>query len=385
MEKPFPIEFDQYPTTPRYSYVTRGRSPLWNNYVNISPVPKQETKAQEQRRLEHLATPLFNQSRLQKNVNNSGGPKADVPKCLNCGLRGHTILKCDKISRFNELNCRDGLNGGEEMFLVRKHSTGRKTSSNPIISGYRADFSSTVNQLKLPKCRSCGLKGHFTSQCPRDSSPCFQDCRYYSPIRSGPSYFDSPQLLKRRSDLFTSSLDTKLFSKPSDNLATLDEVSDDSQNPSTSAEDKPEDQSLPTTSSSLPLRFKDNTPKRVRINTLALPLTPVASGTELRKRQQVNLIEQDTDSGLDFCSSSDVDATPNDIFDLLDSSIRDFEDEISDGLQEFLEQNGETSDHCNSSGGDNSKHASFQTNQDKKMFKLKLKLIKSWFKKSVQK
>ena len=117
------------------------------------------------------------QSRLQRNVNPTGslggGPRQDVPKCLNCGLRGHSILKCDKISRFNELNCRDGLNGSEQVFLVRRHSTGRKTSSNPILTSCRADIPSTVNQLKLPKCRSCGLKGHFTSQCQRDSSPAF--------------------------------------------------------------------------------------------------------------------------------------------------------------------------------------------------------------------
>ena len=119
---------------------------------------------------------------------------------------------------------------------------------------------------------------------------------------------------------------------------------------------------------------------------MALPLTPVASGTDLRKRQQLNLVEQDTDSGLDFCSSSDVDATPNDIFDLLDSSIRDFEDEISEGLQESTDQNNaQASNHSSSNAGGNSKQSSFQTNHEKKMFKLKLKLIKSWFKKSVQK
>ena len=384
--------------TPRYFYA-RERSPLWSNYRTLGSIRASEIS----RRIGHIATPTgFTERRLQ-NKNQQTETHQDPEtnknasknlKCLNCGLKGHTILKCDKISRFNDLSCREPSNyfsDSEESKKMFRRSFSSRGSADRNSSGcfsIQKDISVESNNSKMTRCRLCGLKGHLSLNCHRNSSPNHK--KWSIPFPSHLSYVESPLFLKKNLD--SASIEESDYDSPSKSttqganfLGASLPASSLLQTPLKFRQDLSpiSDNESPSTMS-LPSRFKRPKPKRVRIDVNgecggSVPWRPALSGAET-----------DNDSGLGVCSS-DADTNPLDMFEILENSIKQYEKEFEEKLHFDLEHhnepsditNGQLADELNLTNGD-TKTATSHDKPEKKLHKLRLKLIKSWFKKSTQ-
>ncbi len=397
-------DFFNFESTPRYSYA-RERSPLWSNYsqYNLSTHLTSRADPVEQKRLAHLATPtIFTESRLQRSRNFSHptskdsaskhAKSKDQPKCLNCGLRGHSIINCDKISRFSELNCHDPMSNSEDV-LFRQSRLSSYDERPETLSGsvnIRKEMPSEFNSPKLPLCRLCGLKGHSSASCQNfsPSTPTsFSRKMILQPLNRRLSNTESPYSSRRKWDLFNYNSDTESLSDPP--LGSVINVYDDLRSPlmSRSTMLTPMkaksglhtilDEESSITSKTLPSRFKA---KRVRIDSNL-------EETSKNGKWRSNFVgcETDTDSGLGFGSSSEHEGNPNDVFEMLENSIKEFEkefQELSIKSENGVESTNRTANSSDPIRKENSSPS--KEKPDKKMLKLRVKFLKTWFKKSVQ-
>ena len=392
--------------TPRYFYA-RERSPLWSSYRTYASLKSDIARRND---ISHLATPTcFTESRLRRAkdpevvTNDIYESVRHKLKCLNCGLKGHTILKCDKISRFSDLNCREPSTGSfsdsedNPMGMFRRSFSTRKSTDRYSTGSFniQKEVNSEANYPKLPKCRLCGLKGHMSLNCHRDGSPNHK--KLSVPFPSHLSFIESPYFVKRRfgngnsfdspvSEINGAYLQNGYHNHPHD-TNTIPKTTF-----LTPLRVRQDLETIPDTESpsskSLPVRLKSPRTKRVRIDPNNSDLSN--GDASVRRRPTLTGAETDNDSGLGFCSSSDVDAGPMDMFEILESSIRQYEKEFDEKLRFDIDENDllrDENDQCfegsSVNGETNGSNESEKPN--KKLHKLRLKLIKSWFKKSVQK